>query len=221
MNPLSEFENEYIDLDVQIKDLQIKKNDVLYKYIKEKSNASIESTIANIGKYLHEANYVHYEHFLEECKKHLTMCPISDSVRRETKYGSKVNYDSILYEWDGRRIMYVRADPNSDCYYSGCDEFNTFSNDVISSCYPIIFQYNFWDTEGAVDFDLQQSIEEIIISNKKNKKIKKNFKTLTSSLPIEFCLIIAAFDLSYCNYHCCIGEEKITNIVHFIPDVRL
>lgn len=127
----------------------------------------------------------------------LTMCPMSVPLYRQcdNKRWVQIYYHGVLYEWKGRRIMYVRADHKAEGYYDDCDGYNGFMYTIEDSDWLTAPKYSWWSTESGRDtyddnYYHECQIETIVKYN------REHICTAIRTIPHEYWLIPIIFDLS-------------------------
>lgn len=172
---------------------------------------------------------------LQTIRDGLTMGPISNNVSRHSKYDTYVSYDTILYEWKGHKIIYVRADRNSDNYYKEYDDYNGMSIDELELEKSQAF--NWWKTEYKVSEWKTMDLLEKLIKNSypymenttynpyystdipKPASVISNILDDLKILPPELHLIRILFDMK-CNFHYLLHDEgSIYNVYQLIPNI--
>ncbi len=198
--------------DAGVRQFQAEKDMHVWNYVKRQASQPevIHKTLASIHDYL-EKYYDNAESELFDlCAGHLTMAPITDSIWRMSKYGTRVKYDTVLYEWDGRRIMYVHGCSNSDHWYDDCDDFNGFSLDRDG----FDAAASWWNTEISPPWQILDILDKRIAIRKGAHG--GHFSDQLYGIPDEFKLLVAIFDAS--DYeHYLIGEDVLDRVGSLMP----
>jgi hypothetical protein len=206
--------------EIAIKALEKDKDDLTWAYVhKQASNLDfIEKTMNEISTYLGK----HYDpesvkEFIELCNMNLVMAPIQTHVFRISKYNTRVGYNTVLYQWKGKRIMYIRASSNCDNYYEGCDDFNGFSLRDFEFSHADFPQLAWWKTDELPSNYTIDTLVEKRIKSSSNRPKPIGFDKCVADIPDEYKLIVALFDLSDIGYPYLIGEEKIKDVGCLLP----
>jgi hypothetical protein len=155
--------------------------------------------------------------FIEMCKKNLTMAPIKTRIFRISKYNTRVKYDTVLYEWNGKRVMYVRASGNCDNYYAECDAFNGFRLNDFESTRGEFPSLAWWKTdEPPIPYAINTLVENRIRSSL-CRPAPIGFDTCVADIPEAYKLVVALFDLSDGDYHHLLREDKIEDVACVMP----
>lgn len=195
-----------------IKKLKETNDELTWKYVHLKASdpVLISKTLDNISKYLGKY-YDSYSEFIELCKSNLTMSPICHYIFRiDSKHNIRIKYDTILYEWNGKRVMYVRASKNWDMYYKDCNYWNGFDFDAFESD---DLEFMWWKTE--TDYLLMDHIEHQIELTT-HKRPKTSFADHVRGIRDQYKLIAALFDQSDYS-HALLGSGDIPDIYSFLP----
>jgi hypothetical protein len=200
------------DISSKIAALESERDVLYYEYLKKSVNTEKAKIVEAIRVYMDAHGFTNYERFISLASTHLTMAPVGDLLSRNTKYGTVVTYDTVLYEWDNKKVMYVRANANCDNYFMDCDLFNRFAIDEMEY-YPIQISYGFWKSDKDVVKRYKDDIERII---KTPHQKKRDFEEYTSAIPPEYKLIVILFDVME-GLHYCIREEVVPNAIHHLP----
>lgn len=179
----------------------------------------IDSALKEIKHYL-SAHYPaeSITEFIDVCKKNLTMAPIKTRIFHISKYNTRVKYDTVLYEWNGKRVMYVRADGNCDNYYAECDAFNGFRLHDFELTREEFHPLAWWKTdEPSIPYAMNTLVENRIRSSLCRPAPPIGFDTVVADIPEAYKLIVALFDLSDGDYHYLLCEDKIKDVDCVIP----
>jgi hypothetical protein len=189
--------------ELKIHELKQENEALTWQFVHEKATQKhvIHAEIEKIKQYV-EKHYGSDSAFVELLHKNITMAPMTDSLFRMTKYNTRVSYNTVLYEWNGQRIMYIRADPNSDHYYSECDSFNGFDVGEIDT-------HSWWktDTEAIPDYNVVLAIEKAITSRKFD----------CSNVPDMYKILVAIFDLNTRSPYL-ITDDILAKSYEFLPE---
>jgi hypothetical protein len=179
----------------------------------------ISTTLNKVRKY-HSEHYTagSFNEFIALCKDHLTMAPIKSRIYRISKYGTRVAYDTVLYEWNGKRIVYMRADENCDHYYKDCQYFNGFSLEELEISYSDFPQIGWWKMEELPTCKVKDAIEKCVKSSVRGAA-RIGLDAHLASIPDEYKLIVTLFDMCDSMYHYLLGEDLIEDVVCLMPDV--
>lgn len=156
----------------------------------------IDESIAAIELYLKRHYTAIPEGFLELLRANITMAPITETLFTISKYGTQIRHNTVLYEWQGKRVMYVRADENCDHYYAGCDFYNGFdlNDDMRADC-----KLPWWRTSTELkpkQYGMTMNIEAAVQSTlPKPPEQPKTFPDL-SKIDDAFKILVPIFDLS-------------------------
>ncbi len=200
-----------------IKKLKETNDELTWKYVNRKASDPylISKTLGNISDYLGKY-YNSYSEFIELCRENLTMTPICQYIFGiDSKRNVRIKYDTILYEWNGKRVMYVRASKNWDMYNKDCNyrngfDFNAF-DDIEFPC------ETWWKTE--TDFRLMDHIE-YQIELTAHKRPKTSFADHVRGIRDQYKLIVALFDQSDYS-HALLGSGDIPDVYSFMPDISV
>lgn len=157
---------------------------------------------------------------LQTIRDGLTMGPIINNVSRLSKYDTHIHYDTILYEWKGQRIMYVRADRNTDNYYIESDSYNGMSMDELELEKSQVF--NWWKSEYNVSEWKTIDLLEKLIKNsytyiENTKSSISNIMDDLKTLPPELRLIRIVFDMK-CSFHYLLHDEgSMYHVYQILP----
>lgn len=199
----------------KISELVAENNVLTTNYILKQLRSAdmIAETIDKIGTYLKSQYDSGFESLLSSCRDHLTAMPVKNQIIRISKYGTRVHYDTVMYEWDGKRVAYVRANQNDDYYYDGCADWNGFTlkEFELSEDEKVENYVYMWNTETAHNWSNVSAIERNV-----NLQGVRDFSKRLVDVPPEFQLIVALFDKSeYCHY--LISEDVIDSIDFYRP----
>lgn len=205
---------------IAIQALEKDKDDLTWAYVHRQASDSafMDKTMDEIFTYLAK----HYnpetiKDFIGLCKENLTMTPVKTTLYRISKYSTRVKYDTVLYEWKGKRVMYVRASCNCDNYYKDCDTFNGFSLDEFEFTRSDFDALAWWKTDTMpTNYTIDTLVEKRIQSSDK-RPARIGFDKCVADIPEEYKLIVALFDMSEGNYPYLIGEDKIEDVVCLLP----
>jgi hypothetical protein len=198
-----------------IKKLKETNDELTWKYVHMKASepSLISKTLGNISDYLGKY-YDSYSEFIELCKANLTMTPMCQSIFGiDSKRNIRIKYDTILYEWKGKRVMYVRASKNCDMYHKDCNYWNGFNFDAFDDVeFPC---ETWWKTE--TDFLLMDHIE-YQIELTAHKRPKTSFADHVRGIRDQYKLIAALFDQSDYS-HALLGSGYVPDVYSFTPDL--
>lgn len=194
--------------------LKLETSTLVGQYVKSQATKNVHEVIDKIKIYL-EKHYIVDSDFIDLLRANITMVPITSRISRITKYNTRVFYDTVLYEWNGKRIMYIRADPNSDNYYKECDDFNGFEIDP--SDFDCDERYYTWwktDTDVHPEYKVEHAIEKVIKSTRSSSS--RNYNDYIVGIPDMFKIIVVIFDLIN-GYPYLIGEDILPRDYDFLP----
>jgi hypothetical protein len=200
---------------IRIKELKDMNDELTWKYVHRKASdpTQIAETLDTISKYLAKY-YDSYSDFIDLCKANLTMVPVYETIFQMSEYHTRIKYDTVLYEWAGKRVMYVRASKNWEHYHKSCDYWNGFSfesfdfDDLQNPSYP------WWKTE--TDFLLMDHLEHQIELSASKRRSKPSFSEHVRGIRDQYKLLAALFDQSDYS-HSVIGDGKIPGVYRFLP----
>lgn len=175
-------------------------DDVMYELVKLRARCRehINNVISAVQTYIVKTYGDCDMGVLNILRTGLTMCPMSVPLYRQcdNKRSMQIYYNALLYEWKGRRIMYVRADHTAEGYYDDCDNYNGFMFRIEDRDWLTVPKYSWWSTEGKgyetedANYDHECKIETIIKYN------REHICTAIHTLPPEYWLIPIVFDLA-------------------------
>jgi hypothetical protein len=188
-----------------------------YVHTQASSPDFITVTLDKIRQYHSDHNFAgSINEFIALCKEHLTMAPIKSRIYRISKYGTRVAYDTVLYEWKGKRIMYVRADENCDHYYKDCQYFNGFSLEELEITHSDFPQIGWWKMEEQPRLQIGDAIEKCVKSSV-GRPACIRFDDHLAGIPDEYKLIVTLFDMCDTRYHYLLGEDLIEDVEACCP----
>jgi hypothetical protein len=209
------------DIKQNMKSLSTRLDELTYDYVKMSAQSTeyIDGIFSTLHRYLTDTYHISESdsaEILHSIREGMTMGPISHTMSRITKYDTRVHYDSILYEWNGKRYMYVRADENSDNYYSGCDSYNGISvNELELESFE---KYNWWKTDESIKktvewYNAIDLLERLIKKSKSHNNILDDLK----SLPPELRLFRIMFDMQGRLHYLIKDNESIKSVYECVP----
>lgn len=195
-----------------IKKLKETNDEMTWKYVHLGASdpSLISKTLENISDYLGKY-YDSYSEFIELCNANLTMTPMCQSIFGiDSKRNIRIKYDTILYEWKGKRVMYVRASKNCDMYHKDFNYWNGFDFDAFDD-----IEFPWWKTE--TDFLLMDHIEyQIELTD--HKRPKTSFMDHVRGIRDQYKLIVALFDQSDYS-HALLGSGDVPDVYSFTSDL--
>lgn len=200
-------------------DLENERDELTWAYVHAQASTPefITKTLEKIETYLADHySFKSYNKFIALCKEHLTMAPIKGKVYRISKYGTRVSYNTILYEWCGKRITYVRVSENCDHYYEGCDYFNGFHLNDFELTRSEFSPIGWWNMKDKPVYTIVDTIEKRIKASSKNIK-GFSFIEQLNSIQDEYKLIVALFDSCDSIYYYLLDEDLIEDVEAFCP----
>lgn len=195
----AELRQEYNQVQQQIISLKKHAAELEWQYVKATA-PSAEITIAALKTALAEGGFTDLD-VLDELTHHITAGPVCTSFQYCGKHETQVMCNSIMYEWDGQRIVYVFANDN-----------NWFNGHTINRELLIGQVYDFWYEDVIEQQD--RNLHECIINNARIKDLA----ALMNPIPGRYKLLVAAFQRGYYDSPGeFLTEGIIPDVISFMP----
>jgi hypothetical protein len=160
----------------------------------------------------------------------MTMAPVSQSLYRTAKYGIRVWYDTILFEWQGKRIAYFRINENNESFNDGDRDDNGFhmdKRDVDSFDNSMWWKTEYGSCEDKRYLNkLANTVENMIINstddtyyNCKPKTPTNIIEELRSLLP-EMRIIRLLFDMKDGCHYLIRNNANMVSAAEFVGDIE-
>jgi hypothetical protein len=161
----------------------------------------------------------------------MTMAPVTQELYRTAKYGIRVWYDTILFEWFGVRVTYFRINENNESFNEGDRYDNGFhmdKRDFDRFDNSVWWKTEYGSGEDKRDIDkFSKTVEKMIINSTPDDiyysdkpKTPTNIIEELYSLPPEMRIIRLLFDMKDGCHYLIRNNTNIVSVAEFVGDIE-